>query len=288
MVEFRNNKLVALIFVVCVTVSTSSLTRNNNIHTFYDIARSTCNKGSGQECTDKITGEEVLTGHTYHVMYGMFLVPLAEQLRKGKIENIKLFELGLGCAMLYGTGKSVVLWQRLFGDNFELWEADIDKRCVEKWENEHQHDNVHVLHGDASSTSDLSRWLELSGGNFDVIIDDASHQNHQMKVSFDYLFDRGLNPGGLYFIEDISFSRSDPLPWGISNRGEPFAEIIQTWIEQLLVPEYYISNNDVIMERRKRHPIPNNVKWIFCQHEACVIAKCEKIDCRPVVFSTQK
>ena len=37
---------------------------------------------------------------------------------------------------------------------------------------------------------------------FDIIIDDGSHIDSHIMVSFNTLFDRYLSPGGLYFVED--------------------------------------------------------------------------------------
>mmetsp|Transcript_19122 Transcript_19122/g.28320 ORF Transcript_19122/g.28320 Transcript_19122/m.28320 type:complete len:130 (-) Transcript_19122:415-804(-) len=48
--------------------------------------------------TDKVTG------HTYEIMYGKFLLPYYH--RK---PNMKMLEIGLGCDMGYGPGASVAL-----------------------------------------------------------------------------------------------------------------------------------------------------------------------------------
>ena len=47
---------------------------------------------------------------------------------------------------------------------------------------------------------------QTEGGSFDVIIDDGGHHYEQQRTSYEVLFERALNPGGLYIIEDIETS----------------------------------------------------------------------------------
>eukprot|EP00966_Prymnesium_polylepis_P061340 1422955-Prymnesium_polylepis.1 len=58
--------------------------------------------------TDKVTGPGTAGGHTYHVMYGLFLLPLMR--RPAAARRRKLLEIGLGCGMSYGAGASARLW----------------------------------------------------------------------------------------------------------------------------------------------------------------------------------
>jgi cyclopropane fatty-acyl-phospholipid synthase-like methyltransferase len=46
-------------------------------------------------------------------------------------------------------------------------------------------------------------------GMFDIIVDDGSHFTRDQQASFDILYYRQLNPGGVYIIEDIWTSRMD-------------------------------------------------------------------------------
>ena len=62
--------------------------------------------------------------------------------------------------------------------------------------------------GDQGKVADLQDMLavkELVGG-LDVIIDDGSHHPEHQMVSFKYLFEHGLKPGGIYIIEDTETS----------------------------------------------------------------------------------
>ena len=66
---------------------------------------------------------------------------------------------------------------------------------------------------------------------------------------------------------------------GYTTNNESTADILTSWIDQLLIPEkefkaplYDYTN---ILNIRHKYPIPNTIKWIFCQQEACVIKKAD-------------
>lgn len=54
----------------------------------------------------------------------------------------------------------------------------------------------------------LQEFIELSGGNFDLIIDDGGNTMRQQQTSFGVLF-KSLNNGGVYIIEDLHTSKMD-------------------------------------------------------------------------------
>ena len=62
-----------------------------------------------------------------------------------------------------------------------------------------------VYYGDQSNTTFLSHFLERSGGNFDVIIDDGSHLPSHQVISFEALW-KSVVPGGQYIVEDTETS----------------------------------------------------------------------------------
>ncbi len=59
--------------------------------------------------TDKVAS------HTYQMMYGMLLVPLIR-----KSARVKMLEIGLGCDVGGGPGKSAMLWRNLLPESAEL------------------------------------------------------------------------------------------------------------------------------------------------------------------------
>ena len=47
-----------------------------------------------------------------------------------------MLEIGLGCDMKYGPGASYQLWKTILTEQDELWEAEVDRKCVEKFQEE--------------------------------------------------------------------------------------------------------------------------------------------------------
>lgn len=205
---------------------------------------------SQKRVTDKVTR------HSYDLMYGTFLAPLAHK------SNLKMLEIGLGCAQSYGVGASVDLWRTLL-PTVELWEAEFNEECVKEQRAAGTLGDLNVLVGDQSDPDTLKRWIAESGGAFDVIIDDGGHKNFQIKASFDLLWPE-LKPGGFYFIEDLQVGRGAK-----ATRRNPdiiISDIMQAWTEQLLV----INLNQ---EQARKHPLPKGCAFVMCQLDACVVGK---------------
>eukprot|EP01038_Epipyxis_sp_PR26KG_P007611 gene7611-10362_t len=212
-------------------------------------------------------------GHSYEVMYGLFLIPLSNEYKE-KSKTVKMLEIGLGCDMPYGAGKSVPLWRTLFGNDSNIWIAEYDTACANKFAKENN--DIHIVTGDQGNFDDLKKWVDTSGGSFDVIIDDGGHKNDQILNSFNMLW-KTLNPGGYYFIEDLHVGRLDW--WADPKLDYAFSDIIQLWIDQLLIGEEdkisdHAPHAANIRKRRRKHPLPSGVNWIFCQRESCVLQKC--------------
>lgn len=132
---------------------------------------------------ESATGQasDKVSSHSYYTAYGLFLLPLLE---RAKLTNakIKLLEIGLGCDMSYGPGRSLSLWKTVLGAHADLWEAEYDAACVKKAQENGQLTGIHALTGDQGDKKQLYSWVEESGGGFDVIIDDGGHRNAHIKV----------------------------------------------------------------------------------------------------------
>jgi len=195
--------------------------------------------------TDKVTL------HSYYIMYGMHLMPLMQAK-----ESAKLFEIGLGCDMGYGSGASVALWKTLF-PHVDLWEAEYNTTCVSRARAKGRLDGMNVVTGDQGDPETLQRWVEETGGRFDVVVDDGGHQNKQVRASFEELWPH-VEPGGLYFLEDLHVGRFNIYDDG----GVVISDMVQAWVEQLLTQDV---GGDL--------SLPEGVQFIFCQAEACVLMK---------------
>ena len=154
----------------------------------------------------------------YYTMYGKYLAHAAHAAGR----KFKMLEIGLGCTMHYGPGKSVEMWRQYFGaDRLELHELEIDAACVARWSAELRANGTTAHAGSQTSTADLKRLLVAAGvrpaaaperrgdGQFDMIVDDGLHTAHAQQAAFAYLFPRALRPGGLYAIEDVRTAYED-------------------------------------------------------------------------------
>lgn len=149
--------------------------------------------------TDK--GTQSGACHGYSLIYEMMLAALRNR------PQVKLLEMGLaiGGPELGGNidrevprSPSVDSWLSYYHD-VSLVGFDIsDFAHLEQ-------ENFTFVRGDSGRREDLERLLDL--GPYDVIIDDASHASYHQQLALAVLF-RSLKPGGLYFVEDLSWQPS--------------------------------------------------------------------------------
>ena len=125
--------------------------------------------------------------HSYTEIYEKFFNPI-------KNNKIKMMEIGVYDPRF--PGASIQMWSDFF-TNLEFVGFDIndESKSFEK-------ENVKIFIGDQSSKEDLISCVELYGGDYDIIIDDGSHQHSHHIVSFESLYPF-LKKGGLYIIEDL-------------------------------------------------------------------------------------
>jgi len=173
---------------------------------------------------------------------------------------MKMLEIGLGCDMGYGPGASVALHKGIFPEA-ELWEAEFDAKCVNK-HRDGKLKGINVVTGDQMDDTVLDQWVEESGGNFDVIIDDGGHQNCQIWHSFKKLWP-ALKSGGLYFIEDMQVGR-----W-----KKYRAKGTETCDDKFIMSEEIQDLVNVLIYRENNRKFHSQVEYFFCQAEACVIGK---------------
>ena len=119
--------------------------------------------------------------HNYTKLYAAYFEPLRQK-------PIKMLEIGAA------NGYSLKMWKAYF-TKAEILGVDI-KDCKELAE-----DRISIEQGDQSDPKFL-KLLNDKYGPFDVIIDDGSHRNPDMKASFDFLFPL-LKPDGIYVVEDL-------------------------------------------------------------------------------------
>lgn len=218
-----------------------------------------------RQTATKDNNDDKFNEHSYQTMYGIFLTQWRSTSDSSK--GPKMLEIGLGCDKdHYTPAASVKAFKQIFPKK-QHWLAEWDETCVKKARENALLEDVSTVTGDQGNASVLQSWIQRSGGDFDIIIDDGGHKNAQIKTSFDNLWPT-LKPGGLYFLEDLQVGRNP----GFQKNSEDhpvMSSIIQSWIEQLLIEKRF----QVIPEDVQMHPLPEDVHFIFCQREACVLGK---------------
>lgn len=119
--------------------------------------------------------------HNYTEKYEKYFSPLRN-------EPLKILEIGIQ------NGYSLKTWNDYF-PNAHIFGIDIvDCRHMDEG-------RIKTLQGSQTDTLFLEKINNLFGP-FDIIIDDGSHYNNDMRISFDCLFPL-LKQGGLYVVEDL-------------------------------------------------------------------------------------
>ncbi len=124
-------------------------------------------------------------GHHYTEVYDRFFFPIRQEARK-------VLEIGVL------KGASLRMWRDYF-PHASVYGIDIvDTSSVNS-------DRIRTFIADQANRTQLQRFLDAAGSDFDLIIDDGGHSMEQQQVSFGYLF-RHVKPGGYYVIEDVHTS----------------------------------------------------------------------------------
>lgn len=100
-------------------------------------------------------------------------------------------------------GVSMRMWREYYPDA-EIVGIDVDDKQHLYNDDWRMPRSVRLLKVDGTDPVALDRL-----GMFDIIIDDGSHFTADQQASFDILYYRQLNPGGVYVIEDIWTSHMD-------------------------------------------------------------------------------
>jgi hypothetical protein len=152
--------------------------------------------------------------HNYTEIYARYFSPLREK-------PIKFLEIGIY------KGSSVKLWEDYF-PGAELHFMDITLEHVEYTS---QRSHYHVANQE--SPQDLHRFIEETGGYFDIIIDDGGHTMNQQITSFQYLFPH-IKSGGMYIIEDLHTSYWPQFGGSMSRRPKKTTiEYLKTLIDEV-------------------------------------------------------
>ncbi|EFN54136.1 hypothetical protein CHLNCDRAFT_135522 [Chlorella variabilis] len=132
------------------------------------------------------SGTDKVTDHAYHYAYTRYLSHV-------RFTDLRMLEIGLGCDMGYGPGASLKLWHA-FLPCAKISFVEYDRECAVKWK-----DSVKKEAGG-----------KLYIGNFDMIVDDGSHDPGHQLATLTALWPT-IEPGGIYVIEDLHNHFGRPL-----------------------------------------------------------------------------
>ena len=154
------------------------------------------------ELAEKYSSDK-LYFHSYIPKYAQYF----EQKRLG---CKKLLEIGIGYKDLmeplvpkYVPGSSLLMWRDYF-DGSEIYACDIREDVMIN------EGRIHSFICDQSNPLALYGLVSHIGGNFDIIIDDGSHQHEHQFISAATLLPY-LKCGGLYVIEDVWPDKGEEL-----------------------------------------------------------------------------
>jgi cephalosporin hydroxylase len=127
----------------------------------------------------------------------------------GSMRNLPIRILELGVKF----GASMFLWSDYF-PNATIVGLDIG----DKPKDFPASNRVHFVQGSQDDPVAMDKCAAIAAGQFDIIVDDASHIGRLSAASFSHLFPRHLAPSGYYVIEDICTAFLPEFP-----DSEPFA-----------------------------------------------------------------
>jgi hypothetical protein len=164
-------------------------------------------------------------------------LPFYDQLfEKYRTQKLNLLEIGIQ------NGGSLETWQTFFTDASVIIGCDIDERCRSL---KYDDSRVSVVVGDANQPSTISEITTICN-NFDIVIDDGSHQSNDILNSFLIYFPY-VKPGGLFVIEDTHTLYMNNFGGGVLNEAGAYSFFkklidvinIQFWIDELPIDVYF-------------------------------------------------
>lgn len=155
-------------------------------------------------CTDKTTT------HRYQHLYARVLHTYKHRARtpSDPPKRFKMLEIGLGCDMECVAGGFRLFQAYVPELEYHVFEFNMEL-CISKYDAagltaaEREYLSTHLCRGNSANKQDLDECARRFGP-FDVIVDDASHQQDHIIAAATYLFPSPhLKPGGTYVIEDL-------------------------------------------------------------------------------------
>lgn len=139
--------------------------------------------------------------HNYTPIYNRYF----ENIR---LKPLNILEIGVGgYKNPTSGGESLRMWSDYFPFS-RITGIDIERKDIII------NHRTKIYQGSQVDTQFLQKIID-ERGPFDVIIDDGSHVSQHIIESFQFLFQKGLNPRGIYTVEDLNTAYEPDL---IGNR----------------------------------------------------------------------
>lgn len=145
--------------------------------------------------------------------------------------SLNILEIGIGG---YNNpeagGESLRMWKDFFPRGI-IYGLDIyDKQA-------HVEDRIRIYQGDQFNSDILERILREAKGGLDIIVDDGSHINNDVIMSFQCLFPL-MNNNGIYVIEDLQTSYWAGFGGGVENKGKTTMCMLKSMVDGLNYEEF--------------------------------------------------
>ena len=221
----------------------------DNIETFKQIAL--------KHGTDKVGS------HNYEYVYGQLLGPI-------RFDQMNFLEIGLGCGMPYGPGRSIPVWKE-FLPNAIVSVLEYNEKCARPFE-----DKVdHLFVGDQRDVN-FMKSIGAKGGPYDIVVDDGGHSRTMQINSLVALWPYIEKNGGIYIIEDIFTSYMEIN--GLNDNPQQSAlDLIMEMIVVLNDPSRLNKDWKTNLPQMKIHQntkdISSSVMSINCFERACALIK---------------
>lgn len=208
-------------------------------------------------------GTDKVASHSYWYTYGRYLSHVRDL-------PIRLLEIGLGCDMGYGPGRSLKLWRDLL-PQATISVVEVNATCMQHWKDKVAQvgrGQVYIGSQDSDALLDSITSDAAQYGLYDVIVDDGSHFGPHVLKTHAKLW-HALKPGGIYVIEDLHVSNAKA--W-ITDRSLSVVPFLHNSLEQVVCRS---SENLVWHESAESfcRAATLDVVSIDCAPEICVLVK---------------
>lgn len=223
-------------------------------------------------CEGEKAGTDKVNPHSYQYIYSKYLSPMHN-------EPVIMLEIGLGCSMSYGPGKSLKMWRSLFPYG-RISFMEYNAPCAEKHREEIEKQAGGILYtGDQTNSTLLQKVVAdaVGLGLYDLIVDDGGHNPTAQLLSLEGLWP-ALKSGGIYVVEDVqtNFFREDFKPQEFKPTG---SKTFMGWVPRMVrlihchAGWFNAFSQQSKAECANATQLEREVLTIECQSEACVLVK---------------